>query len=108
MNLYVLPEAHGDMSEALIWLVGKRRYGAIRTLWQGWQTGLDAIIANPRMYSLAEDAPAGVEVRNYLLPRSQYRIVYLVRSSDLVVIALTRGRRQQELWLSRLPQVISP
>ena len=103
MTLRVLPEANGDVTEVLTWLVRRRRYHVLRAVWFGWENGLDAITANPRMYPPAETAPPGIEVRFYRLPRSMYRIVYTVRQEEIVVLAFTSGRRRNEPWQSRLP-----
>jgi plasmid stabilization system protein ParE len=99
----VLPEANGDVTEILAWLVRRRRYRVVQSVWLGWQTGLDAIKANPQMYPPAEATPTGVEVRFHRLPRSTYRIVYVVRPGEIVVLALTSGLRRVEPWQSRLP-----
>jgi plasmid stabilization system protein ParE len=96
------------VTDTLLWLVRRHRYRAIRSLWTAWQTGLDAVAANPRMYSPAENAPPGIEVRYYFLPRTSYRIVYVVLPTETVVLALAHGRRGTDPWLSRLPQVLTP
>jgi plasmid stabilization system protein ParE len=99
----VLPEANGDVTELLTWLVRRRRYRAMQLVWFGWQTGLDAIAANPQMYPPVGTAPPSIEVRFYRLPRSIYHMVYTVRQDEIVVLALTSGRRRNEPWQSRLP-----
>ena len=101
MNTIVRPEANGDVTEALVWLIQKRRHRVAAQLWQFWNDGLDAIENRPLMYPLAEDRPRGRDVRNYWLPRYGYRIVYVVNSTEIVVLAFARGQRRAGHWSNR-------
>ena len=104
MNLRVLAGANADVTEALTWLATRRRYGVLRSLWLAWLAAQDAIEAAPRLYPPAEDPglPDGIEVRNYLVIRHGYRVVYAVAADEVVVVAFARTRRSSEHWLSRL------
>jgi plasmid stabilization system protein ParE len=108
MNVHVQPVANGDVTDALAWYVRHRRYRATGRLWALWRAGLDAIQANPRLYSPADDAPAGREVRIYLLPRYGYYIVYEVKATEVLVLAFAHVRRQAVHWQDRLTPDADP
>jgi plasmid stabilization system protein ParE len=102
MTLRVHPEANADLTEALAWLIHKHRPNVAGRLWRLWHSGLDALEADPGRYALADDAPAGRDIRSYLLPRYGYRIVYQVTTTEVIVLAFARGRRRLGHWQSRL------
>ena len=102
MTLRIHPEANGEVTEALAWLIRKHRPNVAARLWRFWLAGLDAIEANPLLSPIADDSPSDREVRNYLLPRYGYRIVYEATPTGLIVLAFARGRRRQGHWLPRL------
>jgi hypothetical protein len=72
----VLHEAHAEVAEAFVRLVVKKRYEVARRLWGMWEKGQDAIEADPKRYPRTEDGPPHLEIRNYILPKYGYRIVY--------------------------------
>jgi plasmid stabilization system protein ParE len=102
MTLRVHPEANADVTEALAWLIRRHRPNVAGRLWRLWLSGLDAIEADPGRYAIADDAPTGRNVRNYLLPRYGYRILYEVMTTEVIVLAFARGRRRQGHWRARL------
>jgi hypothetical protein len=102
VNYRVLTEAHGEAMEAVVWMVVHKRYDVARKLWRMWSAGQDAIQANPRRYPKAEDGTKKWEVRNYILPKYGYRIVYQLTSEEIVVLAFCRGRRRPAYWAERI------
>lgn len=94
MKLTVEPAANGDVAEALAWQVRQFRFDVVGRLWRLWNAGLNAIEASPWTYPMVEDWPT-VEpsIRNYLLPRYGYRIIYRVKGEEILVVAFARGRR---------------
>ena len=102
MNLRVLPEANEDVGDALRWLVRKRRYRVAGNLWREWQDGLAAVVADPRRFPTAEEAPTGREVRVYPTRRYGCLIVYEVSPVEIKVVAFPSGCRLPAVWLSRL------
>lgn len=101
MTLDVLPGARAEVREAALYFDALRpsKYDAFMAL---WDEGLDAIVATPRLFSPADDAPAGLEVREYLFRRFQRRIVYLVQGTKVVVLALAHTRQQPGYWHDRV------
>jgi plasmid stabilization system protein ParE len=102
MNFRVEPRANADVGDVLTRLVRRRWYTMIARLWALWLAGLDAIEANPRAFGLDPDAPPGVEVRTYILPRYGYLIRYQVTATEVVVISFSSGRRRPGHWRTRL------
>ena len=56
----------------------------------------------PRMYAIAEDAPEDVEVREVFLARFKYRVLYLVRPDELLIVAVAYAGRRPGYWHDRL------
>lgn len=102
MNFRVLPEANGELTEAMSWFVDRLRFRAMGRLWSMWLEGLDRIAAHPRMYPPAEDNRTPFEIRNYILPAYGYRIVYQLHGNDLAILSLCRGQRRAAHWLDRI------
>ncbi len=102
MNFRVLPAANGEVTEALAWYVRRFQFRAVARLWAMWLDGQNRIAANPRMYPLAEDNPSAFEIRNYILPRYGYRIVYQLHANEIVVSSFSRGQRRSAHWLARV------
>jgi hypothetical protein len=67
-----------------------------------WEVGLTKIEDQPLLYPLADDAPVGRQVRQYLIRGLAYRIVYVVASDVLQVIAFAYTKRRPGYWLDRL------
>lgn len=103
MKLRVEPEANGEVAEALAWQVRRFRYDVASRLWQLWNAGLAAIEARPWAYPMVEDWPTDEpSIRNYLLPRYGYRIVYRIKDDNILVVAFARGQRNSGHWHDRI------
>src|SRR5262245_25244290 len=66
---------------------------------------VDAVLeirTQPRFYAPADDAPPGVEVRNYVLLRFPYRVVYTIDNADISIVAVAHLRRRAGYWHRRL------
>jgi hypothetical protein len=102
MNFRVDSRANADLRDVLTALVRRRWYTMIARLWAYWRAGLDAIEANPPAFGLDSDAPSGVEVRVYILPRYGYLIRYQLTITEVVVISFSSGRRRPRHWQNRI------
>ncbi len=71
-------------------------------LFAWWEMGLTRIEEQPQLYPLADDAPVGREIRQHLIRGLAYRIVYVVGSGSLQVIAFAHTKRRPGYWLARL------
>lgn len=102
MILHIDPRAYEDLNEAFRWLANQGSGLAIGKLWIEWQDGLTSILSTPRYFAIADDAPTGREIRNYLTRKYDYRIVYEVMPGEIVVLAFVRTRRRPSAWINRL------
>ena len=71
-------------------------------LFAEYRTVLGDLEQFPQVHALVDDELPGHEVRNALLRRLKYRIVYEVRASEILVIAVLHTSRRDNLWHSRL------
>ena len=99
---YVPPEVHGDVIDALTWLVRKRSYRGVSELLAEWDAGLEAIAAAPHLHSPADEASPGREVRYILTRRYGYKIVYEVTPTQIIIVAFVRASRRSSVWVNRL------
>ena len=102
MTVIVRPEVNRELMEALGWLVRRRLYAAVGQLDALYEDGLQRIQASPRTHPRDDDAPAGLEIRYYLLPKFKYRITDQLRAADLVVVSFARVGRRPGHYLPRL------
>jgi hypothetical protein len=103
VNVRVLPPVYAELHDALALLVTRGYFAAARRLWADWEAGLLGIAATPRLYPPADDAPPGVEVRNYLTTKAKYRIVYQITPTEAVVLSFARTTRRAGHWHGRIP-----
>mgnify|MGYP002780350974 FL=1 len=95
------PEAEEEVGAAVdYWEL--RSPGLGNDLALQWMAALRTIQSNPRLHPLADDAPIGEEVRNYLLRGLSYRVICLVEDSELMVLAFAHTKRRPGYWLARL------
>jgi plasmid stabilization system protein ParE len=60
------------------------------------------IVRSPLKYALADDAPAGFEVRERVVRRFPYRMLYLVDSAGVLLLAVAHHHRRPDYWHERL------
>jgi len=101
MNLLIHPEADQEVDAAAIWYDG-RTSGLGSEFLAAVDAVYDRMIAEPAFFPPAEDTPAGREIRAAILHRFSYRVVYLVRGDDLIIVALAHVRRRPGYWHRRL------
>jgi plasmid stabilization system protein ParE len=70
-----------------------------------YRTAAENIERFPQMYPDAGDGLPGLEIRNALLDRFEYRVVYLVRETEAVIVAVTHARRRSGSWHSRVTEL---
>jgi plasmid stabilization system protein ParE len=63
-----------------------------------WRT----IAAQPRLFGRVRYGKAGREIRQALVRRFPYLVVYEVRGSDVIVLAVTHVRARHRTWPGRL------
>ena len=101
MIVRTLEAADADLVAAYRYLEGERPGMGTRLLAQ-YRAALENIERFPQMYSLVEDELPGREFRNAILERLKYRIVYEVRASEVLVVAVLSTYRRPDLWHFRI------
>ena len=64
--------------------------------------GEDEIQLQPLRYAIAEDSPSGFDVRERVLARFPFRVLYLSDSAGILVLAVAHHSRQPGYWHDRL------
>src|SRR2546425_1012988 len=101
MTIRVLDAVDGDLISAARFLEQRRPEWGLQ-LFAEYRTVLENLERFPQLYALVEDELPGREVRNALLARLKYRIVYEVRNEEVLVVAVLHTSRRENLWHSRL------
>jgi plasmid stabilization system protein ParE len=57
---------------------------------------------HPLRYALADDAPVGFEVRERVVRRFPFRILYLTDSAGVLMLAVAHHHRRPGYWHERL------
>ena len=104
MNVRVLEPAEDDLRFAVRRLERARPRWGDRLLAE-YRNALENIERFPQLYPLVEDELPGREFRNAILERLKYRIVYEVRTTEVVVVAVLHTDRRPNLWHSRLDEL---
>jgi plasmid stabilization system protein ParE len=106
MNVRHLEPAADDVLAAVE--RAEKRFGKGDLFDADYRKAVAAIGTNPRMYPRTEDGPDEPENREYFMDRFEYRVVYVVRPDEVVVVAVIHARRRAGLWLPRLAELDSP
>jgi toxin ParE1/3/4 len=102
MKYRIHPDAAAEAEHAVDWY-GERVPALGIEFARQHQLAIDWIVADPRMYPLAEDAPEGVECRNMgRLGRFPYRVVYAVFGDEIYFVAVAHHHQRPGYWQQRL------
>ena len=101
MRTRALAPAVDELASTADYLEAKRR-GAGRQFLRAYREAFNNIKRFPQMYSLAEDEVPGHEIRNAILERFDYRVVYLVRPDEAVILTVAHTSRRPGHWHRRL------
>lgn len=101
MNVRVLAAAKDDLRSAGRYLE-ERRSGLGFRLYAEYGAVLERLEQFPQMNPLVEDEVLGREFRNAILERLKFRIVYEVRETEVLVVAVLHTSRHDNLWHTRL------
>lgn len=104
MNPIYHPAARREADAAVEWCAEHRSPERAVRLQDKFGRAIDRIAADPRRYPLADDGPEGLEVREYAVPRTYYRFVYLILGERIAIVAVAHSSREQGYWINRLPQ----
>jgi hypothetical protein len=100
MTLRILAEAEEEAQEAALWY-DARRPGLGDDFLDVLSSAFQASERLPQASSRVPNAPAGREVRRYVLRRFPYTVVYEVRADEVLVLAVAHTRRRPNYWHHR-------
>lgn len=66
-----------------------------------FQKGVLAVVSNPALYPRTMDGPKRLETREYYIKRFKYRLIYVVRPTELVFVAVSHASRRPRSWVHR-------
>jgi plasmid stabilization system protein ParE len=96
----ILLGAQQDALEAEARLEGEHPgYGPAFTA--EFHRGVLAAAANPAMYPTTADGPRRLETREYYIKRFKYRLIYVVRPTEIVFVAVHHASRRPRSWIHR-------
>ncbi len=101
MKVSVLPAADIEAADAAVWYDDQRE-GLGDEFLAEWQAALDHIRNAPEQLSKLEGYAGRHEIRRYLMRRFPYIVIFVRRTADLVVVAVSHTRRRPQYWLERL------
>jgi toxin ParE1/3/4 len=102
MMLRFLPSADRDLDRAIDYAVEHYPRSAGR-LYRAVEAAIQRIIETPRSFPPTREEIPGVETRFFTLRRYPYNVVYVVRETEIVIVALVHHRQDSAAWLDRLP-----
>lgn len=101
MNVRELPAALDDVKAAVAYLE-RQRSGTGGRLVRAYEYIVEQIERFPQFYPLVDDDHPPHEVRNAVLDPFDYRVIYLVRPNEAVVLAVSHTSRRPYHWHRRL------
>jgi plasmid stabilization system protein ParE len=96
-----LPEADDEL-EAETERYERASPGTGRRFFRHVRDVLDRLIQQPRLYGYVHPPAGEREVREAPLKPFDFRLVYEVRSDEILVIAVAHNRRMPNYWRGRL------
>ena len=101
MNFLVGPGAREDVAEIAEY-IESRTAGRGEEFVAAVERAYTAIELQPRMHSPADDGPAGLEAREYLLRGFRYRIVFVILGDEVTVLSVAHVSKKPRHWHDRL------
>lgn len=101
MRVRLHPDADSEVSESLEYFRSLKPPKG-RAFLDEYRKAVRAILAAPDRFSPDEDAPDGCDIRMYLFPRFQRRIVFQIGDREIILLALAHTKQQSDYWLARL------
>jgi hypothetical protein len=100
VKLRLLAQAEEEAEQAAHWYED-RKDGLGFDFLDALTRGLEKIEQNPQSYALTETLQATREVRQFLLGRFPFAIIYELRSDEVLVLAIAHVRRRPDYWKRR-------
>jgi plasmid stabilization system protein ParE len=104
VTIRTLDTAEADLFAAYRYLEGERPGVGARLL-ASYRAALENIERFPQMYSPVEDDLPDRELRNVIFERLKYRVVYEVRPSEVLIVAVLSTRLRPASWHDRITDI---
>ncbi len=103
MNWRYNSEALGDLKRlAAYYELARRHYGGFFS--DRVDEFIERILLNPQLYAKVKRAPRGRDVREGTLEQFETVVTYEVRAEEIVILAITNGRKSRRPWRGRLSE----
>jgi plasmid stabilization system protein ParE len=105
MNYRYVPGARSDYIDLANYFDDARRdFGAVFA--KRMREFISRILLHPQLYAAVNRAPRGRDVREGVLEQfEQIVVTYEVRIEEIVILAITDGKRKRRPWRSRLSEL---
>jgi hypothetical protein len=100
VRVRIVQEAETEAAEAAEWYE-ERRQGLGIDFLDAFSRALEAIEQHPRRYLRISVRPTHREVRRILLKRFPYKVIFEIRSDEVLVLAVAHVRRHPTYWRRR-------
>lgn len=104
MTLRFLDSVENRVDRTIVHLENERSGTGLRFASE-YLAVLEVLLTNPRFYPRVEDPMPTREIRNALVLRGSYRIVYEVDSAGVLVIDVLHSHRRPGTWHRSLSEV---
>jgi plasmid stabilization system protein ParE len=101
----VSPAAADDARQAALYLRASRVRSAAEFT-AAFRRAVADIRANPRTYPVVEDPIPGVEIREYLIAKFHYRVIFTLDGNEAAIVAVFHSSRRPGAWHHRLPPTV--
>lgn len=102
MRLELTPDAQREIDEAIAWYEA-RQLETGEEFYQAVMDALSAIEPDPQRFPPSEYAPSDRDIRQALVQRFPYSIIYEIKPDAAYVVAVAHGSRRPGYWSSRRP-----
>lgn len=98
-DVIVRPEAEQDLKEAFSWYEDKRIGLGFEFLLQV-DAGINFIKRSPELHPIEYQG-----TKKHLIKRFPYKIIYLVKEENIIVLAVLHGKRSPDLLRNRIDSI---
>jgi plasmid stabilization system protein ParE len=103
MNWRFQPEARKDLRDRANYYDDARTgFGSVFS--RRFQEFVERILQFPQLYGQVDRCPRGRDVREGMLEQFETVVTYEVRTGEIVILAVTDGRKNRRPWRSRLTE----